>query len=141
MVKSALVALPGIVTLSGTSAVSVQVAAEIHRDADRRRWARDPDGPVADAPPVTVVGVTVIDVSAGRLGYSVNGCDSVTPPPETEIVTVVGAVTGAVVMSKNPMPLTAATLTESGTAASDGVLLATCRLWSCPTPSAVLTTP
>ena len=66
------------------------------------------------------------DVNGGRLGYNVSGCDSVTPPPETEIVTSVGSATGAVTMSKKPTPLPAETVAVLGTAATDGWLLVTC---------------
>lgn len=83
--------------------------------------------PVAEAPPTTEVGLTLSDVNAGRVGYTVSGRDSVTPPPDTEIVTEVGSATGEVTMSKKPMPLPAETLAVLGTAATDGRLLVTCR--------------
>jgi hypothetical protein len=82
--------------------------------------------PVAVLPPTTDSGLAVIPVSVGRLGYTVSGRDSVTPPPETEIVTAVAAVTGAVAMLKKPTPLPAKTVAVLGTAATDGLLLVTC---------------
>src|SRR4051812_15870302 len=57
------------------------------------------------------------------------------------MVTVVGVVTGEVVMSKNPTPLTAATDANEGTPARAGLLLLPCTSWSWPTPSAVVTPP
>ena len=42
------------------------------------------------------------------------------------MVTVVGAVTGEVAMSKKPTPLTANTVATGGTAATAGWLLVTC---------------
>jgi hypothetical protein len=99
-VKLALVAPPGIVTLAGTLAESGRLLARLTATPTGGAALASLTVPVAELPPPTVVGLTVIDVSAGRLGYKVRGCDSVTPPPLTEIVTVVGAVTGAVAMSK-----------------------------------------
>jgi len=125
-VKVALVAPPGTVTLDGTLA-----------ERGRKLWRliATPFGgagppsltvPVADAPPTTLVGLTVSDVSGGSVGYNVSSREMVTPPPVTEIVIAVGALTGAVVMSKKPTPLPAKTVTVSGTAASAGSLLSTC---------------
>src|SRR5688572_30477902 len=47
--------------------------------------------PVAVLPPTTEAGVTTTEARGGKLGYSMSGCDNVTPPPETDIVTCVGA--------------------------------------------------
>jgi hypothetical protein len=84
--------------------------------------------PVAEAPPATLEGLTVIEESGGRLGYRVRIFDRVVPPPVTEMVTAVGALTAAVVMSKKPTPLPAETVAVSGTAASAGSLLSTCTI-------------
>jgi len=99
-VKLALVAPPGIVTLAGTLAVSGRLLQRLTATPTDGAGLASLTVPVAELPPPTVVGLTVRDVSAGSVGYKVRGCDSVTPPPVTEMVTVVGAVTGAVAMSK-----------------------------------------
>jgi hypothetical protein len=96
---------------------------------------------MAEAPPTTVPGLTVSEVSAGKLGYNVSACDSVTPPPDTKMFTTVASVTAAVVMSKKPTPLPAKTVTTLGTAARAGLLLVTCMIWSKPRPAVVVTTP
>ena len=123
--KLALVAPPGIVTLFGTLAESGRLLPRLTATPTGGAGPASVTVPVAEWPPTTLVGLTVRDVSAGRLGYKVKGCDSVTPPPVTEIVTVVGAVTAAVAMSKKPTPLPANTVTEPGTEAREGLLLAT----------------
>jgi len=64
-------------------------------------------------------------VKVGSVGYNRSGRDSVTPPPETEMVTSVGAETAVVVMSNRPIPLPAAIVAELGTLASAGLLLVT----------------
>ena len=74
------------------------------------------------------------------MGYSVKGDDIVAPPLDTEMVTTVGWVTGAVVMLNLPIPLPAETVTTVGTVASPGLLLATCMIWSKPA-GAVVTIP
>lgn len=139
--KLALVAPPGTVTLSGTLAASGKLLPRFTATPTAGAGLASVTVPVEGLPPTTLVGLTVRAVSDGKLGYTVKGRDRVTPPPLTEIVTVVGAVTGAVVMLKNPMPLPAETETESGTAASAGLLLDTCMSWSWPTPSAAVTVP
>ena len=125
--KLALVAPPGMVTLSGTLAVRGRLLPRFTATPPAGAGLATVTVPVAGVPPVTVVGLTVRDVSSGRLGYSVTGRDSVTPPPLTEIMTLIGAVTGAVVMGKNPTPLPAKTVTVLGTEASAGLLLVTRR--------------
>jgi hypothetical protein len=122
----ALVAPPGIVTLSGTCALSGSPLLRFTATPTAGAGAPSLTVPVAEPPATTVPGDTVIDVSGGRLGYNVNGCVNVTPPPDSDIRTCVGSVTGAVVMSKKPMPLPADTVTEFGTEATDGLVLATC---------------
>jgi hypothetical protein len=138
-VKLALVAPPGTVTLLGTSAESGWLLPRLI--ATPLGGAAPPSltVPVAVPPPTTLVGLTVSDVRAGSVGYSVNWCDNVTPPPETQIVTAVGALTGAVAMSKKPWPLPAKTVAVSGTVARSGWLLATCINSSWPAGSAVMT--
>ena len=141
MAKVALVAPPGTVTLNGTLAESGWLLARLIATPFGGAGPPSLTVPVAEAPPATLEGLTVSDVSGGRLGYSVNSFDRVTPPPVTEIVTAVGALTAAVAMSKKPTPLPAKTVTVSGTAASAGSLLSTCMISSWPAPSAAVTTP
>lgn len=124
-VNVALVAPPGMVTLLGTLAESGRLLPRLIATPTGGAGPASVTVPVEGLPPTTPVGLTVKEVSAGRLGYRVRECDKLTPPPETQIVTTVGAETGAVVMSKKPMPLTAATVMVPGTAASAGSLLAT----------------
>jgi hypothetical protein len=88
--------------------------------------------PVAGLPPTTLVGFTVSPVSAGRVGDTVRSAERVTPPPVTEIVTVVGAETGAVAMSKLPLSVEALIVMISGTEATPGLLLVTRMRWSKP---------
>jgi hypothetical protein len=139
--KVAEVAPPGTVTLLGTRVTSGREVSILIATPTAGAGPASVTVPVDDAPPTTLAGFSVREVSAGRLGYSVKGCDNVTPPPVTRMVTTTGAVTGAVVMLNRPRPLTAVTVTVAGTAASEGSLLVTFSSWSCPTPSAVVTTP
>jgi hypothetical protein len=127
-VKLADVSPPGMVTLAGTLAVRGRLLCTLIVTPTVGAGLASVTVPTEDVPPGTLVGLAVSDVNAGRLGYNVNGCVNVTSPPDTEIVTVVGAVTRAVVMLKKPIPLTAATVAESGTAASAGLLLVTCTV-------------
>jgi hypothetical protein len=125
-VNVALVAPPGTVTLNGTLAESGWLLARLIATPLGGAAAPSRTVPVAVPPPATLVGLTVRDVSAGSVGYSVSRREIVTPPPVTEIVTAVGALTGAVAMLKKPTPLPANTVTVSGTVASAGSLLSTC---------------
>ena len=135
-----LVAPPGIVTLAGTLAARGSWDSILTATPPAGAAALNVTVPVEGVPPTTLVGFTVIAVSAGNVGYSVKGDDNVTPPPDTEMVTVVGWVTGAVVMLKKPIPLPTETVTTVGTVASPGLLLATCMSWSKPA-GAVVTIP
>ena len=74
--------------------------------------------PVADAPPTTLVGLTLNadSVAAGggggaASGVTVNVADFVTPPPVTEIVTTVCVVTCVVNTLKPPAVTPAGTMT------------------------------
>jgi hypothetical protein len=58
------------------------------------------------------------------VGFTVSVAVFVTPAPETEIVTVVGALTGIVLMLNPPVVDPAGTITELFTWATDGLLLA-----------------
>jgi hypothetical protein len=63
----------------------------------------------------------------------------VTPPPETEIVTIVWVLTEAVKMLKPPVVEPAGIITPFGTAAIDGLLLATCSTSSVDEGDAIVT--
>jgi hypothetical protein len=88
------------------------------------------------------------DKSAGAVGVG-GGSDGagltvrlavlVTPPPETEIVTTVWALTEVVKMSKPPVVEPAGITTPLGTEAIDGLLLATCRTSSVDWGDAIVT--
>ena len=139
-VKLALVAPPGTVTLAGTLATRGSWVSILIATPPAGAAALNLTVPVDEVPPTTLVGFTVIAVSAGSVGYSVKGDDIVAPPLDTEMVTTVGWVTGAVVMLNLPIPLPAETVTTVGTVASPGLLLATCMIWSKPA-GAVVTIP
>jgi hypothetical protein len=69
----------------------------------------------------------VVDAAAG---FTVKVAERVTPPPETEIVTSVCALTGAVLMLIPPVLLPAGIRTEFETPATAGLLLLTWNIWS-----------
>ena len=88
------------------------------------------------------------DKSDGAVGVVGGGAASgltvkfalfVTPPPETEIVTTVWTLTEFVKMLKPPLVEPAGIVTPLGTAAIDGLLLATCRTWSVDEGDAIVT--
>jgi len=84
--------------------------------------------PVADWPPGTLVGLTEKPVSAGRLGCTTRSLERVTPPPVTEIVTTVRAVTALVSTKKTPPSVEADMVMNSGTEATAGLLLVNRRI-------------
>src|SRR6185369_17146610 len=63
----------------------------------------------------------------------------VTPPPETEIVTMVCVLTELVEMLKPPVVEPAGIITPLGTEATAGSLLATCKIWSVDEGDATVT--
>ena len=127
-VNDALVAPAGTVTVGGTL---TEPGSEL-----LRLTATPPAGaglprvtvPVADWPPGTLVGLTEKPVSGGRLGCTTRSLERVTPPPVTEIVTTVRAVTALVSMKKTPLSIEAGIVMNSGTAATAGLLLVTRRI-------------
>jgi len=72
-------------------------------------------------------------------GLIVRLADLVTPPPETEIVTIVCVLTELVKTLKPPVVEPAGITTPFGTDAIDGLLLATCRTWSVDVGDATVT--
>ena len=90
------------------------------------------------------VGATGVGCGAGAgaaSGLTVRVAVLVTPPPETEIVTTVCALTEVVEMLKPPVVEPAGIVTPLGTKAIDGLLLATCRTWSVDEGDAIVTVP
>jgi hypothetical protein len=77
----------------------------------------------------------------GAVGLSVRLAVLVTPPPETEIVTIVWTLTAVVEMLKPPVVEPAGMITPLGTEAIEGLLLATCRTWSVDVGDATVTVP
>ena len=78
-------------------------------------------------------------VVVGAVGFTVKLAVFVTPPPETEIVTTVWALTDDVEMLKPPVVEPAGITTPLGTEAIDGLLLATCRTSSVDEGDAIVT--
>ena len=78
-------------------------------------------------------------VGVGALGLTVRLAVLVTPPPETEIVTTVWALTELVKMLKPPVVEPAGIITPLGTEATAGLLLATCKIWSVDEGDATVT--
>jgi hypothetical protein len=85
------------------------------------------------------------DKSVGAAGvgggaeFTIKSAVLVTPPPETEIVTTVWALTEAVKMLKPPVVEPAGIITPLGTEATAGLLLATCRTSSVDEGDATVT--
>jgi hypothetical protein len=75
----------------------------------------------------------------GASGLIVRVAVLVTPPPETEMVTTVWAVTELVKMLKPPVVEPAGIVTPFGTEAIEGLLLATCRTSSVDDGDATVT--
>jgi hypothetical protein len=130
-VKTALVAPAGTVTLGGTVAAVLLLPSET---------AAPPAGagplrvtvPCEVPPAVTDVGLSVRALAVGPVppwgglpaGFTVSVAVFVTPAPETEMVTVVCAVTATVLMLNPPVVDPAGTVTKLFTWATDGLLLA-----------------
>ena len=84
------------------------------------------------------VGVGV-GVGVGALGFTVKLAVLVTPPPETEIVTMVCVLTEFVKMLKPPVVTPAGIVTPLGTEATAGLLLVTCKVSSVDEGEATVT--
>jgi hypothetical protein len=133
IVKVALVAPAGTVTLAGTLAAPGWLLASV--------TTVPPDGaalgsvtvPSAELPPATLVGLTLNAESVAGGGgvpdgFTVRSAKRVTPPPVTEIRTRVVAETAAGRIWMNPLVLPAGTVTlfeRNGSTAE--LLLVTCR--------------
>jgi hypothetical protein len=87
------------------------------------------------------VGAAGVGVGAGAVGFTVRLAVLVTPPPETEIVTIVCVLTALVLMLKPPVVEPEGINTKLGTEATAGLLLATCKIWSVDDGDATVTVP
>ena len=127
-VKLALVAPAATVTLAGTLAEPGRLLDRVTTVAPVGAALASITVPVAGLPPVTLLGLTLNEESAGGgggvpAGFTVKVADWVTPPPETEIVTTVCTVTGLVKMLKPPVVTPAGIMTLLFTEATAGWLL------------------
>ena len=84
-----------------------------------------PAGALVTLSPARPVAVTVRAIICGpaAAGFTVRVAERVVPPPETEMMTAVGAVTAEVVMLNPPAVAPAEMNTEPDTAATAGLLL------------------
>jgi hypothetical protein len=99
-----------------------------------------PTGFETNRSPLRPPAVTASDLVVGAtIGFSVKVADRVTPPPETEIVTAVCVLTGAVLMETPPVVLPAGIRTELETPATAGLLLLTWKIWSVAEGDAMVT--
>jgi len=90
--------------------------------------------------PLRPPAVTASDLVVGATtGFRVRVAERVTPPPETEIVTSVCALTGVVLMLIPPVVFPAGTRTELETPATAGLLLLTWKIWSVEEGAAMVT--
>jgi hypothetical protein len=121
----ALVAPPAMKTLRGTRAESGWLLPKVMCTPTAGAGPPSVTVPVDGVPPTTVFGDADMLVSGGSVGYTVNTCDNVTPPPVTAMVTAVASDTAVVVMLKKPVPLPADNVAVLGTAATAGLLLVT----------------
>jgi len=120
-VKEALVAPAGTVTDVGTLATAL----ELESDTVSPPVGAAPETatvPVERAPEVTVEGLRVSADTLGPIatGSRVSVADSVTPPPDTEIVTGVFVLTGDVPMLNPPAAANWGTVTELGIVTRSG---------------------
>lgn len=133
--KVALVAPAGTDTVSGTLADPGRLLPRVTVAPPVGAGAPSVTVPMDEVPALTLLGLTLSLVSAGRAGATVSVAVRVTPRPVTEIVTGVGAATAAVVMSNRPSSVEAFTVANSGTLAIAGLLLVTRTSWSWPASS------
>ena len=90
--------------------------------------------------PLRPPALTASDILFGATtGFSVKVAERVTPPPETEMVASVCALTGAVLMKKPPVVLPAGIRTEVEVNDAAGLLLLICSVWSVTEAAAMVT--
>lgn len=92
---------------------------------------RSPLRPPAVTESEMVVGATT--------GFSVKVAERVTPPPETEIVASVCALTAAVLMKNPPVVLPAGIVTEFAVSDAAALLLLIWKIWSVAEDAAMVT--
>ena len=112
--KLAEVAPAGTVTVPGTLAAPGRLLPRLTVAPPAGAALPSVTVPVEGVPPVTLLGLTLRPVSAGRLGETVRVAERVTPRPVTEMVTSVGAVTDPVVMLNLPRVVEALTWRTPG---------------------------
>src|SRR5437867_3419687 len=116
----ALMAPAATVTLAGTVATATFELARLTRSPPLGAALVRVAAPVAEPPPVSVEGVTVIALrlAGGGTGLTVRVALRVAPPPAPVIVTDVAAVTALVVTVNVALVAPAATVTLAGTVAA-----------------------
>ena len=121
-----------------TVSVTLPVASEA--DAELPTATLIPAGLELTLSPLRPLAVTVSValVAGAAAGFSVKIADWVTPPPETEMVTSVCAVTSWVITLNPPAVVPAGMSTEPGTLTA-GLLLLTWNIWSTAAAAASLT--
>ena len=90
--------------------------------------------------PLRPPAVTASDMVVGATtGFSVKVAERVTPPPETEIVANVCALTAAVLMKNPPVVLPAGIVTEFAVSDAAALLLPIWKIWSVAEGAAMVT--
>jgi hypothetical protein len=90
--------------------------------------------------PLRPPAVTASDMVVGATaGFSVRVAERVTPPPETEIVASVCALTGALLMKNPPVVLPAGIVTEFEVSDAAALLLLIWKIWSLAEGAAMVT--
>src|SRR6266550_4739613 len=122
----ALVAPAGMITLAGTVATAVLLLESETRAPPVRADPLSVTLPVEGDPPLTLVGLSVTEVSVGPgggCGVTVSEAVLVTPAYNADIVTGVEAATAKVVTVKVALVAPAGIVTLAGTVATAGLLL------------------
>ena len=122
-VKFALVAPAPTVTLPGTVATEVLLLESAIAAPPAGAAALSVTVPVDALPAGTLVGLRLTEERVPGGGVTVSTADLVTPLKDAEIVTAVEAVTGSVPTVKVLLKAPAGTITQTGTVATQGLLL------------------
>lgn len=121
IVKVAVVAPAGTVTLAGTTAADVLLLVRVTMSPPGKAAPFRVTVPVDDAPPIGLFGLS--ETEEGVAARTVKFADLVVPLNVEEILTVVLAATGTVVMINVAVVAPAGTVTLAGTAATEVLLL------------------
>jgi hypothetical protein len=146
-VKVALVAPSATATLPGTVAAAGLLVLSVTTAPPAGAALVSATVPCELLPPTTEVGLSAMPDTAGGggvLGFTTNVADCVTPPPDTEIVTMVCTVTADVKTLNPPRSVPAGIWTLVGTEAIAGWLLVSASVLSGPpngTGEAMVTSP